>query len=154
MSQVRKCYNENCENNYMGAYCECCEITIGENGCCYNYFPRQEKENEENKKGGEELMDREKQIEEMAKITCSMYCRNKEKKCANVQECDMKCSHHQRCEALYNAGYRKQNMGEWIMVGEGITERVVCSNCNSEKGSFMKPPFCNQCGAIMKGGSE
>ena len=28
MSQVRKCYNENCENNYMGAYCECCEITM------------------------------------------------------------------------------------------------------------------------------
>lgn len=58
------------------------------------------------------LMDREEQIEEMAKITCSMYCRNKEKKCANVQECDMKCFHYQRCEALYNAGYRKQNMGE------------------------------------------
>ena len=57
-------------------------------------------------------MDREEQIEEMAKITCSMYCRNKEKKCANVQECDMKCFHYQRCEALYNAGYRKQNMGE------------------------------------------
>ena len=54
-------------------------------------------------------MDREKQIEEMAKITCSRYCRNKEKKCANVQECDMKCLHHQRCEALYNAGYRKQS---------------------------------------------
>lgn len=77
-------------------------------------------------------MDREKQIEEMAKITCSMYCRDKEKKCADVQECDMKCLHHQRCEALYNAGYRKQNIGEWIMVREGITERVVCSNCNSE----------------------
>ena len=44
MSQVRKCYNENCENNYMGAYCECCEITIDENGCCYNYFPKQEEE--------------------------------------------------------------------------------------------------------------
>ena len=117
-------------------------------------FSKTRKENEENKKGGEELMDREKQIEEMAKITCSMYCRNKEKKCANIQECDMKCLHHQRCEVLYNAGYRKQNMGEWIMVREGITEKVVCSNCNSEKGSFMKPPFCNQCGAIMKGGSE
>ena len=30
MSQISKCYNENCENNYMGAYCECCEITIDE----------------------------------------------------------------------------------------------------------------------------
>lgn len=80
-------------------------------------------------------MDREKQIEEMAKITCSMYCRDKEKKCANVQECDMKCLHHQRCEALYNAGYRKQNIGEWIMVGEGITERVVCSKSNYKNPS-------------------
>ena len=52
-------------------------------------------------------MNREKQIEEMAKITCQMYRRDKEKKCAGVQECDMKCLHYQRCEALYNAGYRK-----------------------------------------------
>jgi hypothetical protein len=60
-----------------------------------------------------------------------------------------------KCKAalLYNAGYRKQSVGEWVTVGEGITERVVCSNCNSEKGSFMKPPFCNQCGARMKGGA-
>lgn len=36
-------------------------------------------------------MDKEKQIEEMTKITCSMYCRNRDKKCAGVQECDMKC---------------------------------------------------------------
>ena len=52
---------------------------------------------------------REKQIEEMTKITFSMYCRDKEKKCAGVQECDMKCLQYQRCEALYNAGYRKQS---------------------------------------------
>ena len=55
---------------------------------------------------------------------------------------------------LYNIGYRKQRVGEWITVGEGITERVVCSNCKSEKGSFMRPPFCNQCGAMMKGGES
>ena len=54
MSQVRKCYNENCENNYMGAYCECCEITIDENGCCCSYFPKQEEEKEKNEKGGEQ----------------------------------------------------------------------------------------------------
>lgn len=54
MSQVRKCYNENCENNYMGAYCECCEITIDENGYCCSYFPKQEEEKEKNEKGGEQ----------------------------------------------------------------------------------------------------
>lgn len=42
MSQVRKCYNETCESNYMGGYCECCEITIDENGWCSNYFPKDE----------------------------------------------------------------------------------------------------------------
>ena len=69
---------------------------------------------------------REKQIEEMTKITCSMYCRDKEKKCAGVQECDMKCLQYQRCETLYNAGYRKQSEGEWEKF-EG--ERFICSNC-------------------------
>ena len=60
-------------------------------------------------------MSKEKQIEEMTKITCSMYCRDRDKKCAGVQECDMKCLHYQRCEALYTAGYRKmpENMGEF-----------------------------------------
>ena len=50
MSQVRKCYAENCENNYGGAYCDCCEITVDENGCCGCYFPKlNEEKKEENK---------------------------------------------------------------------------------------------------------
>lgn len=44
MSEIRKCYNKTCENNYMGAYCECDEITIDENGCCTCYFPKSEQE--------------------------------------------------------------------------------------------------------------
>ena len=47
MSAVRKCYNANCENNYMGGYCECSEITIDENGCCTSYFIVAEKESED-----------------------------------------------------------------------------------------------------------
>jgi hypothetical protein len=46
---------------------------------------------------------------------------------------------------------RKPIEAEWIKTGDGITERVICSNCKSERGSFMRPPFCNQCGAKMKG---
>ena len=46
MSVVRKCYNADCENNYMGAYCECSEITIDTDGSCGCYFP---KENETQK---------------------------------------------------------------------------------------------------------
>lgn len=58
-------------------------------------------------------MNKEKQIEEMAKITCQMYRRDKEKKCAGVQECDCKCLQYNRCEALYNAGYRKASEVAW-----------------------------------------
>lgn len=54
-------------------------------------------------------MNKEIQIEQMTKITCQMFCGDKEKKCAGVQVCDMKCLHYQRCEVLYNAGYRKRS---------------------------------------------
>jgi hypothetical protein len=48
MSAVRKCYNANCENNYMGGYCECSEIMIDENGCCTScIIVTEEKESED-----------------------------------------------------------------------------------------------------------
>ena len=54
-------------------------------------------------------MTREEQIKEITMLTCPAYCRNKDKKCAGVQDCDMKCLHYQRCEIVYdNANYRKQ----------------------------------------------
>lgn len=40
---------------------------------------------------------------------------------------------------------------EWIKAGFGISERVVCSHCRSHHGSYLKPPFCSQCGAKMGG---
>ena len=101
---------------------------------------------------------REKQIEEMTKITCSMYCRDKEKKCVGVQECDMKCLQYQRCETLYNAGYRKQSEGEWEKF-EG--ERFICSNCAKVFGLGSTATiydvkrvwkYCPNRGAKMKGG--
>ena len=57
----------------------------------------------------------EKQIDEMTRITCPAYHRNKEKKCGGFNECDMKCLQYKRSEALYNAGYRKipDNIGEF-----------------------------------------
>lgn len=50
MSVVRKCHNKSCECNIDGAYCDACEITIGEGGVCESFYPRietQDKENEE-----------------------------------------------------------------------------------------------------------
>lgn len=48
-------------------------------------------------------------------------------------------------------GVTIRERGEWIKTGFGITERIVCSNCGSERGSFKRPPFCSQCGADMRG---
>lgn len=54
-------------------------------------------------------MTKQEQIEQMARITCQMYCRQYEKRCAGVGECDYKCLHYQRCEALYDVGYSKKS---------------------------------------------
>lgn len=100
-------------------------------------------------------MSREKQIEEITKITCPAYHRNKEKKCAGIQECDMKCLHYLRCESLYNEGYRKQVEGEWIWTekGEADCEKYwVCSACKEH--DFVKTKYCPNCGARMRGGKN
>lgn len=54
-------------------------------------------------------MSREKQIEEMAVTTCSLYRGYLDKKCAGNNECDFNCHHYNRCEKLYEKGYRKQS---------------------------------------------
>ena len=46
MSRVRKCYNESCECNVDGAYCDACEITISEYGVCESYCPKLEEKND------------------------------------------------------------------------------------------------------------
>lgn len=99
-------------------------------------------------------MTKEKQIEEMTKITCSMYCRDRDKKCAGVQECDMKCLQYQRCEVLYNAGYRKQTEGKWLTKGD-FFHVFACSVCGSTVDfPFQRTFYCPNCGANMKGGAE
>jgi hypothetical protein len=40
MSTIRKCHNENCENNVEGAYCNACEVVISEDGVCESYYPK------------------------------------------------------------------------------------------------------------------
>ena len=104
-------------------------------------------------------MTKEKQIEEMAIISCSSYCRNKEKKCAGVTDCDCKCVQYHRGEALYNAGYRKQSEGEWIehiekpsWLEDDVEVFYECSICKTQSPAPTK--FCPNCGAKMKGGAE
>ena len=96
-------------------------------------------------------MSKEKQVENTARAQINGMVKVLEASCDEAKTCICDCDLC-KATALYNAGCRMQREGEWVTVGNGIAERVVCSNCKSQKGSFMKPPFCNQCGAKMKGG--
>ena len=59
-------------------------------------------------------------------------------------------------EAVYNAGYRKQSEGEWIvknpMVRSPLARNYYCSACKYEPIEVKS--YCPNCGAKMKGGGE
>lgn len=97
-------------------------------------------------------MSKEKQIEEMARDICDIECKGM--KC---NECDgYGCEYRMQAEALYNAGYRKQSVGEWerrrfiIFDSEKVCYR--CSECNTTWDAPTK--FCPNCGAHMSGGNN
>lgn len=92
-------------------------------------------------------MDEKKQIEEMAKVIARRSTAFRNPNVAFMTTAE------NTAKTLYNEDFRKQSVGEWVKVGSGITARIVCSQCKSERGSFARPPFCNQCGAKMKGGA-
>lgn len=103
-------------------------------------------------------MSKEKQIEEMAEImshSCEGECfTNKD----GLTDCAV-------CEAclLYEAGYRKQSKGEWIVPkteqawnnGEYPIERT-CSVCGMRRNieTQIAWNFCPNCGARMSGGQN
>lgn len=66
---------------------------------------------------------------------------------------------------LFDDGYRKQKEGEWIAKDNfnGRCSIATCSNCGIEKAfaALVKPetiaelyPYCQKCGAKMKGGAD
>ena len=100
-------------------------------------------------------MEREKQIEKMARVlnTCVAKC-----------EDGCTCSGKEHAETLYNAGYRKQSEGEWKdhylikvkcpdngypSVKCSVCEMVCCDLVNNHHFAYH---FCPNCGAKMKGG--
>ena len=93
-------------------------------------------------------MSKEKQIKEMAAdLYLIDFCKHLEQK-----ECDATTCNRCTAEALYNAGYRKQSEGEWITDEAGF---VTCSECGEEHTwDEFRPPYCDMCGAKMKGGAE
>ena len=112
-------------------------------------------------------MSKEKQIDEMAKLICNFP------QCINyntIGECKpTECQIADNAEKLYNAGYRKQNEGEWKdqYNGKYANPIYVCSICG--RGTLLTPhinelnnmemvqalsSYCPNCGAKMKGGAK
>lgn len=84
-------------------------------------------------------MNKEKQIEEMAKVIeqrCNRDC---------IPSCD-ECI----AQTLYNAGYRKQNKGEWKLGKGGVM--YSCSRCNykAHPREAEEWNFCPRCGSDMR----
>lgn len=87
-------------------------------------------------------MSKEKQIEEMFNIIVDGVIDGENnhgvptgKTCLNI------------AQALYEAGYRKQSEGEWILQQNG---KGVCSKCNRQDNMDELSCFCRYCGASMR----
>ena len=50
MTNIKRCYNENCECNIDGCYCDGIDIIIGSEGCCESFVPKIENEGEAEEK--------------------------------------------------------------------------------------------------------
>ena len=95
-------------------------------------------------------------IEEMALIICGF------KDCTScISRMGLrKCGAKAYAERFYNAGYRKQSVGEWNTVVDNKDDIVTeCSACKKhfwfmKKGQLNidKMPYCPNCGAKMLGG--
>lgn len=91
------------------------------------------------------MTDKEKQIEEMARVICSG--------CPDGEECKrIMCTEWYIAEKIYSAGYRKRVQGVWKTESNGV---VVCSNCGEEhEWDDYRPSYCEDCGARMKDDRE
>ena len=96
------------------------------------------------------MNEKEKQIEEMAKIMCDRcsnpFC------CLDTEIC---AETLKDAELLYNEGYRKQSVGEWRKVyrsGVIVKDGWVARCCNN--WANRKTQYCPYCGAKMGGGEE
>ena len=95
------------------------------------------------------MMNREKQIEEMAKEL--NFCKGIPYEiCRTKVDCK-----HCLAEQFFSAGYRKQSEGEWKLHKDGSG---TCSECHFIQKDIWDydhyQHFCGHCGAKMKGGAE
>lgn len=99
------------------------------------------------------------QIEEMAKVFYEAMLRAHPIDVANGKASTYYAA------AFYNAGYRKQRVGEWTgesdgyADGEPVYDVWHCSECNhciddGTDDADLLPNYCPNCGSKMKGGAE
>ena len=50
MANIRRCYNQNCEYNCYGTYCDLDEIVIDADGCCDDFRPKENEEKDNERK--------------------------------------------------------------------------------------------------------
>ena len=98
-------------------------------------------------------------IEEMAKVLCEDYgnCYN----CiVSNPESEGACNLYSECETVYNAGYRKQSVGEWVWADDGYCRCSVCTQKAPVTTQYQDEPmttatkYCPWCGAKMKGKND
>ena len=100
-------------------------------------------------------MSKEKQIEEMWDIITT----DCDRECVGCEfENDEWCFTRFVINKLYNAGYRKQSEGEWILEHE-FYGKMLCSNCKEEAlvnecNEYVDSDFCPNCGAKMTKGEN
>ena len=92
-------------------------------------------------------MSKEK-IEEMKEIVCDVVnfdiC-NKFDRCSDCPATGM-------IESLYNAGYRKQNEGQWTYSENKKT--MKCTRCRLRMKTYDVRRYCPNCGAKMTKGEN
>ena len=97
------------------------------------------------------MNEKEKQIEEMAWYMCDVP------KHPSITSCE-KCNCQGKCHPMYyavrayNAGYRKQRVGEWVSAYDyavkiGVTDKDRLASTKEDK--FWK--FCSRCDQQVKG---
>ena len=98
-------------------------------------------------------MDKEKQIEEMANIINEMDDCNAHYYDEYMIKCDAFADANAIAKVLYDAGYRKQSMGEWIKAPCSEKDGDAhCSICNHWDWSDCN--YCSNCGAKMNSGEK
>lgn len=107
-------------------------------------------------------MSKEKQIEGMAKDLGECHTIDE---WAAREYGEAYTDFHATAEKMLDRGWSKQSVGEWIAKDDfnGRCSIATCSNCGTEKAFSILVrtetiaelyPYCQKCGAKMKGGEE